>query len=170
MDVFSAIQGRRSIRSYSSKPIEPEKLNKVLEAARLSPSASNNQGWKFIVVTEEETRKKIVEAAGNQKFIGQAPVVIVACGTDPDKVMKCGQYRYTLDISIAVSYIMLEAYEQGLGTCWIGHFDESEVKKILNIPDNVRVVALTPLGYPAENPNPRPRKSLQDIVCYEKYS
>jgi nitroreductase len=84
--------------------------------------------------------------------------------------MKCGQYRYTVDLSIAVSYMMLEAYEQGLGTCWIGHFDENEVKKILGIPDKVRVVAITPLGYPAETPAPRPRKQLSEIVCYEKYS
>ncbi|NSW92943.1 MAG: nitroreductase family protein [Firmicutes bacterium] len=170
MDVLSAIQGRRSVRNYSSKEVEKEKLNKVLEAARLSPSASNNQGWKFIVVRNEETRKKLTEAAGGQKFVGQAPVVIVACGTDPERVMKCGQHRYTVDLSIAVAYMILEAYEQGLGTCWIGHFDEGAVKKILDIPDTVRVVAMTPLGYPAESPAPRPRKPLSEIICYEKYS
>ncbi len=170
MDVMSAIQGRRSVRNYLSKDIESDKLNKVLEAARLSPSANNNQGWKFVVIKDEKTREKLSEAAGGQKFVGQAPVVIVACGTDPERVMKCGQHRYTVDLSIAVSYMMLEAYEQGLGTCWIGHFDEGEVKKILDIPDKVRVVAMTPLGYPAETPAPRPRKQLSEIVCYEKYS
>jgi nitroreductase len=170
MDVMTAIQGRRSIRNYSSRDIEDNKLKKVLEAAKLSPSANNNQGWKFIVVKDKNTREKLTTAAGGQKFVGQAPVVIVACGTDPERIMKCGQYRYTVDLSIAVSYMMLEAYEQGLGTCWIGHFDENEVKKILGIPDKVRVVAITPLGYPAETPAPRPRKQLSEIVCYEKYS
>lgn len=170
MDVISAIQGRRSIRNYISKDVENDKLNKVLEAARLSPSANNNQGWKFIVVKDDKTREKLIEAAGNQKFIGQAPVVIAACGTDPERVMKCGQQRYTIDLSIAFSFMMLAAYEQGLGTCWIGHFDEDEVKKILGVPENVRVVALTPLGYPAESPAQRPRKKLEEIVCYERYS
>lgn len=169
MDVFSAIQGRRSVRSYSSREVEEEKLSKVLEAARLSPSANNNQGWKFIVVRNEETRKKLVEAAGGQSFIGQAPVVIVSCGMEPGRIMTCGQYRYTIDLSIAVSYLILEAYEQGLGTCWIGHFDEEAVKEILGIPGNVRVVSMTPLGYPERFPAPRPRKSLSEIVCYERY-
>jgi len=170
LDVMAAIQGRRSIRSYSSKEVEEDKLKRVLEAARLAPSANNNQEWKFIVVRNEETRKRLAEACGGQKFVGEAPVIIVACATDPHRIMKCGQYRYTIDLSIAVSFMILEAYEQGLGTCWIGNFNENAVKEILDIPENVRVVAITPLGYPKEVPSPRPRKSLSEIVCYEKYS
>lgn len=169
MDVMSAIQGRRSIRDYSSKEIEDSKLKKVLEAARLSPSAGNNQEWKFVVVKDKDKRNRLAKAASNQSFVGQAPVIIVACGTSPDRIMRCGQHRYTVDLSIAVSYIMLEAFEQGLGTCWIGSFDEVEVKKILDIPDEVRVVAITPLGYPSENPTARSRKLLDSIVCYDKY-
>lgn len=169
MDVMSAIQGRRSIRSYSLREVEEDKLKKVLEAARLSPSANNNQGWKFIVVRDEGMREKLTIAAGGQKFVGQAPIIIVACGTDPERVMKCGQHRYTVDLSIALSYMILEAYELELGTCWIGHFDEGKVKKLLGIPDSVRVVAMTPLGYPAESPSQRPRKLIDEIICYEKY-
>ena len=169
MDVLSAIQGRRSIRKYSSKPVEEEKLLKVLEAARLSPSARNLQEWKFIVVRNEETKAKLTEATLGQDFVGQAPIIIVACGTDPEGIMKCGQYRYTVDLSIAMAYMILEAYEQGLGTCWLGRFDKNRVKEILGIPEKVRVVAMTPLGYPAENPAPRPRKKLEEIVCYDKY-
>jgi len=168
-DVFDAVQGRRSIRRYSSKPVEEEKLNRILETARLSPSAGNGQAWKFIVVRDENTRKKLAEAAGEQQFVAEAPVVIAACGTDPSKVMMCGQPRYTVDVSIAVAYMILEAHELGLGTCWLGHFDENAVKRILGIPDGVRVVAMTPLGYPAEFPSQRPRKQLKDIVAYEKY-
>lgn len=169
MDVLSAIQGRRSIRHYSSQPIEEEKLNKVLEAARLSPSANNRQAWKFIVVRDQAKRGQLAEAAGGQIFIGHAPVILVCCGTEPDHVMMCGQHRYSIDLSIATAYMILEAYDQGLGTCWLGRFDETRVKEILGIPANLRVVAMTPLGYPAENPPVRPRKDLTEIVCFDKY-
>jgi len=169
MDVMTALYGRRSIRKFLDKPVEEEKLNKVLEAARLSPSAGNRQNWKFIVVRDSELRSKLAESTEIYQFISQAPIIIVACGTDADGVMKCGQYRHSVDVSIATAYMILEAYEQGLGTCWIGAFDEKMVKEALSIPENVRVVALTPLGYGAENPAPRPRKSLEEIVCYDKY-
>lgn len=169
MDVLSAVRGRRSIRHYASRPVEEDKLNKVLEAARLSPSASNRQSWKFVVVKDGETRARLAEAAGGQSFVGQAPVIIAACGTDTEGVMMCGQYRYTVDLSIATAYMVLEAYEQGLGTCWLGRFDEKRVKEILGIPETVRVVAVVPLGYPAEEPAPRPRKQLEEIVCPEVY-
>ncbi|MGE5614570.1 MAG: nitroreductase family protein [Bacillota bacterium] len=169
MNVLDAIRERRSIRRYSPRMVEDEKLEKVLEAARLAPSANNRQSWKFVVVKDRETRQKLAEAAGAQAFVGQAPVVIVGCGTDPDSVMKCGQHRYTVDLSIATAYMILEACELGLGTCWIGHFDENTVKDILGVPANVRVVTMMPIGYPDEAPSPRPRKKLEEIVCYERY-
>lgn len=169
MDVFSAIQGRRSIRQFSARPVEDDKLNKVLEAIRLAPSANNSQAWKFIVVKDETTRNKLAEAAGGQIFVKQASFVVVACGTNPDSVMMCGQNRYTVDLSIAMSFMILEAHELGLGTCWLGHFDEGKVKEILGIPDSVRVVTMIPLGYPSETPNQRPRKKLNEVVCFERY-
>lgn len=169
MDVLSAVKGRRSIRNYKNQPVEDEKLMKVLEAARLSPSAKNLQEWKFVVVKDKRTRQLLSEAAGNQLFVSKAPVIIVACGTNPQGVMVCGQYRYTVDLSIATAYMILAAYEQGLGTCWLGHFDEKRVKEILGIPEAVRVVTMTPLGYPDEIPAQKPRKSLEEIVCYERY-
>lgn len=169
MDVLYAIQGRRSIREYSPRIIEEEKLERVLEAARLSPSASNRQSWKFVVVKDQETRNKLTDAAGGQTFVGQAPIILVACGTDPDGIMMCGQHRCSIDLSIATAYMILEAYEQGLGTCWLGRFDEKKVKEILGIPENVRVVAMTPLGYPNETPMARPRKRLDEVVCYNRY-
>lgn len=170
MDVLSAIKGRRSIRKYKDIPVEEEKLHKVLEAARLSPSAKNLQNWKFIVVRNEETKKQLVDEAIKQPFVGQAPVILVCCGTETESVMKCGQHRYTVDLSIATAYMILEAHEQGLGTCWLGRFDEEKVKEILGIPEDVRVVSITPLGYPDETPSPRPRKPLEEIVCYDKYN
>ncbi|HCS75995.1 MAG TPA: nitroreductase [Clostridiales bacterium] len=170
MDVSTAIKGRRSIRKYSARPVEEDALRKVLEAARHSPSANNKQSWKFVVVRDKGTIAKLAEASGGQAFVGEAPIVLVSCGTEPDSVMMCGQHRYTVDLSIATAYMILEAYEQGLGTCWLGRFDEKKVKEILCIPDEVRVVAVTPLGYPAETPSPRPRKDLDSIICYEKYN
>ncbi len=169
MDVFAAIKQRRSVRAYKPAQVEKEKLKKVLEAARLSPSASNRQDWKFIVVREKETKKKLARAAFGQSFIGEAPVVIVACGTEPKAIMACGQPTSTVDVSIACAFMILEAYEQGLGTCWIGAFKEDEVKKILKIPEPVRVVAVIPLGYPDESPSQRDRKDFDEIICFEKF-
>ena len=116
MDVFEAISKRRSIRNYKTTPVEDEKLEKILEAARIAPSAANRQEWKFIVVKNQETREKLVEAANGQKFVGQAPVTIVCCSTESERVMPCGQFAYTVDLSIAVSFMILEATELGLGT------------------------------------------------------
>ena len=170
MEVLTAIQSRRSIRQYSSKPVEDEKISKILEAARLSPSASNMQSWKFIVVHDSGKRKKLTEAAHSQMFVGQAPVILVACGTDPESKMTCGQPKHSVDLSIATAYMILEAHELGLGTCWLGKFDEKTVKEILGIPDSVRVVAMTPLGYPDESPEAKPRKTMDEIVCYDTYT
>jgi nitroreductase len=169
MDVFTAIKDRRSIRKYSDRIVEDDVLRKVLEAARLSPSARNLQPWKFVVVRNKDTITRLGEATGGQSFVGEAPVIICSCATETEGIMMCGQYRYTLDLSIATAYMILEAYEQGLGTCWLGRFDEKKVKEILGVPDEVRVVAMTTLGYPAETPPPRPRKDFDSVVCFEKY-
>jgi nitroreductase len=169
MDVFAAIKGRRSVRSYKDLEVESDKIGKVLEAGRLSPSASNRQEWKFIVVKDAETKKKLARAAMNQSFIGQAPVVLVACATESKAVMLCEHPTYAVDVSIAFAYMLLQAYELGLGTCWIGAFREDEVKSILGVPERVRVVALSPLGYPAMKASARTRKSLDEITCFEVY-
>lgn len=168
MTVTEAIQGRRSIRSYDSKPIEQEKLAAVLEAARLAPSARNRQMWKFIVVTDPEVKDKLVEACNGQPSVKQAPAAIVVCGQEPG-IMSCGQPVETVDASIALSFIMLKAYEEGLGTCWLGHFNQEKVKTALNIPGDVAVVAVTPIGYPAESPAARPRKAFDEVVSFDKY-
>jgi len=169
MDVFTAISQRSSVRAYKATDVEEDKLKKILEAGRLSPSASNRQEWKFIVVRDKETKKKLAKAAFGQTFIGEAPVVIVACGTESKAIMACGQPAYTVDVSIACAFMILQAYELGLGTCWIGAFKEDEVKRILKIPEEARVVAMTPLGYPNQPPSQKFRKSLDQIVCYGKY-
>jgi len=169
MDVFTAISQRCSVRAYKPTDVEEDKLKKVLEAGRLSPSASNRQDWKFIVVKDKGSRKKLAKAAFGQSFIGEAPVVIVACGTEPKTMLACGQPAHTVDVSIAFAYMILQAYELGLGTCWIGAFSEDEAKKILSIPEPIRVVGMTPLGYPDQPPSQKSRKTLDQVVCYEKY-
>lgn len=166
---MTAVKGRQSIRKYSDRPIEDDVLKRVLEAARHSPSANNKQSWKFIAVRDKDTIAKLAEATGGQEFVGRAPAILVSCGTEPDGVMMCGQHRYTVDLSIATAYMILAAYELGLGTCWLGRFNEGKVKEILNIPHEMRVVAMAPLGYPAETPPQMSRKDFDSVVCFEKY-
>ena len=170
MDVKTAIRTRRSIRAYDPREVEEEKLVRVLESGRLSPSASNRQERRFIVIRDAGTRKALSEAARNQKFLADAPVVIAACSVEKEYVMSCGQLAYPIDTAIAVDHMTLQAVEEGLGTCWIGAFDEKKVKEILAIPDNVRVVALLPVGYPSDIPGHTPRKSLAEIVMWERWS
>jgi nitroreductase len=170
MVVLKVIQSRRSIRSYDSRNVEEDKLLRVLESGRLSPSAGNRQERIFIVIKDTNTRKLLSEAANNQRFVAEAPIVIAVCSVEKEYIMKCGQLAYPIDTAIAVDHMTLQAVEEGLGTCWIGAFDEENVKELLNIPHDIRVVALLPLGYPSTIPQPTPRKSLDEIVMWEKWS
>ena len=130
MNIFKIIKKRRSVRSFLDKPIDDKILNSVLESGRLAPSAKNRQEWRFIIVRNEETRKKIAEAANGQLFIGEAPVVIIACAIDDGYIMSCGQPSYPIDIAIALDHISLTAIEYDLGTCWIGAFNELKIKEL----------------------------------------
>jgi nitroreductase len=148
LNVSEAIRKRCSVRSFLDKPIEEDVLRSVLEAGRLAPSAKNRQEPRFIVVKNPKLRSKLAEAAKGQSFVGTAPVVLVACAFDDGYVMTCGQLSYPIDVAIALDHISLAAVEHGLGTCWIGAFYEDNVKEILGIPKDVRVVQLMPIGYP----------------------
>ncbi len=169
MNVMESVQNRFSVRSYLQKSVEPERLQRLLEAARLAPSARNLQEWRFVVVTNEGTRERLMHAAQEQRFVGEAPVVIAACAEDVEHVMPCGQLSHPIDVAIALEHIALQAVDEGLGTCWIGAFDEAQVKEILGIPDEVRVVQLMTVGYPAVAPGPKTRKPLNEIVMYERW-
>jgi nitroreductase len=171
MDVQEAIRARRSIRKYSSQEIPEDKLMKVLEAMRLAPSAKNFQPWKFIIVNDEEIKKKLIPACRGQAFIAEAPIIVVGCALLNEAWGGMGGYMssYPVDLAIAIDHLTLIATEEELGTCWIGAFDEGEVKKILKVPEDVRVVALTPLGYPLSKKPPTPRKALTEIICYNEY-
>jgi len=169
MDVYEAIRSRRSIRAYQAKAIPEEVLRRVLEAARLAPSARNRQEWRFLVVREAGTRQALAKAAKNQEFVAQAPVCLAFCTTENDYVMTCGQQAGPIDTSIALAYVTLAAVAEGLGTCWLGAFDEPEVKTLLGVPGAARVVALSPLGFPAESPAARPRRAFGEVVRFERW-
>jgi len=168
--VLEAIKKRQSVRSYQEKEIPEDVLRQILEAGRLAPSANNKQHWKFIVVKDKDLRKKLVPACKNQEFVGEAPVVIAGCGTDPDYVMSNGEHAYSIDLAIALDHMSLEAASLGLGTCWIGAFYQDQVKEILGVPKDVRIVNLLTLGYPKKLGTKTERKPLSEIICYDKYS
>lgn len=161
MELMEVMRNRRSIRKYKAKPVPENDIEYVLQAARIAPSWANRQCWSYIVVTDEDLRKKITM----RDWAAQAPVVIVGCA-DPTKAGdKDGKPYYMLDMGISMEHLILAAAEKGLGTCWLGgQFDEKTVKETLGVPDNIRVVALTPLGYPDESPPPKERKSLEEMT------
>ena len=171
MNVMEAIKKRCSVRGYQNRPIEKEKMDNILEAARLAPSASNRQEWRFVVVQDRDTGQHLIKAAKNQAFVGEAPVVIACCAKTDNHIMTCGQMCYPIDMAIAIEHMALEATEEGLGSCWIGAFYEDQVKEILGIPQDIRVVELLVLGYPAEPSSSRKdRLSIEEIVMYERWS
>lgn len=168
MELMEAIRKRYSVRKYQDKPVEEGKLEGILEAARLAPSASNRQEWRFIIVKDAGRRRKLMEAAKGQAFVGQAPVVIACCAKTDNHIMSCGQPCYPIDVAIAIEHMALKATEEGLGTCWVGAFYEDKAKKVLGIPDDIRVVELLALGYPAVSaPAHKDRLALKDIAMYE---
>ena len=170
MNVMDAIKTRKSVRNYLEKSIEEEKLHSVLEAGRLAPSASNRQEWRFIIVRKKSTRKQLADAANNQTFVGQAPAIIVACAETTGHIMMCGQQCYPIDVAIALDHISLAAIEVGLGTCWIGAFNERKIKALLKIPEKVRIVGLMPIGYPVDpSIHQKTRFPLTKIIKYEHW-
>ena len=176
MDVIEAIRTRRSVRKYLSQPLDDDVLSRMFDALRFAPSACNYQPWRFIIVCERQRREAIARASHDQMFIAQAPVIIVGCGI-PDRAYKrMGGYGNSVDVDLAIAldHLTLAAAECGLGTCWIGAFDEKAVKDIVRIPETVKVVALTPLGYPAEPGLLRPiedneRKPRNEVIAFERF-
>jgi len=171
MQLLELMRSRHSIRGYSDREVEKEKLDYMIEAFRVAPSAKNIQPWHLIVVNNKDIINKLVPACNNQTFISEAPIVIAVIGDEMNAYGGMGGYVSSLfvDIGIAFEHLVLAAWEQGLGTCWIGSFKEEEVKRILNVPRDLRVVALTPLGYPDDEPRVRGRKSAKEIVHYNSF-
>jgi nitroreductase len=173
MEFYEVIKTRRSIRSYKPDAPAQNVIDRVMEAVRIAPSGSNRQPWKFILVTDPSLRKELAVACGNQKFVGEASIVVVACGHDINynRGGYMGEMSFILDVSIAFTHLILAAREEGLGTCWIGSFDNGRVKELLGIPGDHDVVAVSPLGYP-EGEGFREtdrRKPMSEIVSKNKF-
>jgi nitroreductase len=169
MNVSQAIRRRYSCRRYEARPIEPVKLAAVLEAARQAPSAKNLQDWRFVVVTEEATRRQLAAAANDQTFLEDAGAIIIACSVS-DHIMRCGQAIGPIDVSIAIEHMCLQATELGLATCWIGSFYPDKVKPIVGIPEHINIIELLALGYPADSPKEHRREPIEAIVNFETWA
>ena len=173
MDIVEAIKGRRSIRAFKNKKVAQETVEKLLDAARWAPSAGNIQPWEFIIVQKPEIKRALVEAALDQTFIEEAPVVIVVCANESRSSQGYGIRGKTLyciqDTAAAIQNLHLTAYSLGLGTCWIGAFREEKAREILKIPEGVRPLAIVPVGYPAETPPPRNRRPISQMFHYETF-
>lgn len=169
LPVLDAIKTRGSIRAYKDKPIPTQTLLSILDGARLAQSAANRQPWQFIVVTDPAVKKKLVQVADNQAFVGEAATVVV-CLADPEKSAPVGPFEgFLIDLAIAIENMALTAWDLGIGSCWIGAYNEQKVKELLDVPGNLRVVSLLTLGYPDQRAGPKYRKTLEEIVHYEKY-
>lgn len=169
MELKEAIRQRNSIRGYENRQVPEDKLNAVLEAARLAPSGANRQPWKFVVVRDVEKRKTLAAASGGQAHVAGAPVIIAAVATMPENMMMCEVPGYPVDLAIAVDHMTLAAVDEGLGTCWIGAFKQDAAARVLQVPASCKIVALLTLGYPADKGRPKERKSMDEIVCYDTY-
>lgn len=170
MDIYDAIKTRRSVRAYRDVPVSEDSLAKILEAGRLAPSAHNAQEYKFIVVRDLRKRKALAKAASEQRFIAEAPIIIVGVALNPEHLMDSGAPAYAVDLAIAFDHMTLAAIAEDLGTCWVGAFSQEEVKQILNIPENYKVVVLLPLGVPYDEPGVKTRKSIKELVCEDEFS
>ncbi|MGC9150493.1 MAG: nitroreductase family protein [Microbacter sp.] len=173
------VQQRQSVRSYTNEPIEQEKLDRIFEAARLAPSACNAQPWKIIAVDQPELRHQIADAASNHvvgvnHFTKQAPVQLIIIEERANLLSSFGswsQHKHYphLDLGILAAHIVLAAADEGVGSCIIGWFNEQQIKKILQIPADKKVVLMILLGYSAEKLRKKRRKSLSEILSFNSY-
>jgi|WetSurMetagenome_2_1015567.scaffolds.fasta_scaffold533394_1 nitroreductase len=170
MEFYDVILRRRSIRAYKKQEIPFEILHRILEAARLAPSASNLQPWKFIIIKDSEHKKDIAALCKQKMWIADASIIIAGVGTNPEYRMGSGQSAFQIDISTAFAQMSLAAVNEGLGVCWIGSFLMDEAKKYLKIPDKYPLIGFLTVGYPDEIPGQKERKGMEEITCYEKWA
>jgi nitroreductase len=163
MDVFKAIETRRSIRKYQDRPIPDDVLKKIFEAGRLAPSAANRQPWGLIVVRDPETKKAAAKACNDCDYVAKCDVLLVCFGDPEDR-------WYEIDAAVALENIALTAWDNGVGSCFIGYFSEDYLKSLLHIPSALKVVSCMTLGYPDESPGARPRKNIDELVFWEKFT
>jgi nitroreductase len=163
VSLVDVVLSRRSIRRYEQKEIPKDVLDKILDAGRQAPSAANKQPWRFIVVTDPEIKVELSKGMFN-RFIKDTPVTIVGCA---HKDIIAGKWSI-VDTTIALQNMVIAAWAMGVGSCWIGDFNEGKVKKLLSIPENWNIVALVSFGYPAEKPQPK-KKPLEEIASFNKF-
>jgi len=182
MKLSEAIMTRRSVRTYRDKPVEDEKLQAVLDAVRMAPSWANMQCWRMVVVKDRSTREKISDLSyvesyfapkgyksnPSKKALAAAPVVIVFCADPAQSGVLWDQNYYLVDAGIAAQNLMLAARGQGLGTVFVGVYDEEKLKKLLNIPAAIRIIGLLPLGYPTEEKKDGPKRKPLDEICFNE--
>lgn len=166
MEFMDVVRKRRSTRKYRSEKILNGKLTNILEAARLAPSGCNRESWKFIVVRGEEKKAKLAVACNGQLWLSGADAIIVGCWLPMSGI---DDMRLIRDVTIAMEHIALAAVNEGLGVCWVGAIDMEAVKSLLNIPEDVGINAIMPIGYPAEPARQRAFKKLDEIACYESF-
>ncbi|MDP3879048.1 MAG: nitroreductase family protein [Dehalococcoidales bacterium] len=169
MDFLELVEKRYSVRAYKSNPVVDEKLQKVLEAARLAPTASNRQPFRLIVVHTAGREADLSRIYSRPWFV-QAPIIICACGVaEPAWVRRDGRRYCDVDVAIAMDHLILAATDLGLGTCWVGAFDSAAAREIMGLPDEVEPIAFTPLGYPDDQPKEKKRQSITELVRYEHW-
>ncbi|HDQ15020.1 MAG TPA: nitroreductase [Sediminispirochaeta sp.] len=169
MEVLKEISEWVSISEFKADSVPDDSLERLISAARRAPSAKNRQPWRMIVVRDPAVREKIYEASYRQEHVGQAPVIIAACTTNVDYRMPNGQLAYPIDIGIALSFLMVQSRAEGLGAHMITTFDEREVKDLLSVPYQMRVVALLLVGFPASVPMQSERRPLNQLVSYDHW-
>ena len=166
MDFKQLAETRYSTRAYEPRAVEPAKLDQVLEAARLAPTAANRQAFRIIVITDPELRAHMKDAYHREWFY-TAPVIIVACGIPGRSWVRADGKNYSdVDVAIVMDHMILQAADLGLGTCWIADFNAPAVREILDLPEGVEPVALTPLGYPADSRRSKKRKTVDELVSW----
>ncbi len=171
MDIYEVLKKRKSVREYDPRPIAEGVLKKIFSAVRYAPSMDNIQPWKFILVRNEDMKISVANQCFGQRFIANASVVVVACANIDEAEGVVGGYMptYPIDVAAAITYFILGAEAEGLGTCWIGNFKEESLADILGVPNSHRIVAVIPLGYPAEETDSEPRKPVESIMCYDEF-
>ena len=164
MEFKELIESRYSVRAYQPTPVEDEKLHQVLEAARLAPTAANRQPFRLIVITTQG-RESELQRIYSRGWFTQAPLIICACAVPEEGWVRMDGKPYVdVDVTIAMDHLILAAAAEGLGTCWIGAFKPDKLRELLGIPPELEPVALTPLGYPDQQPEPGARKALEDMI------
>ena len=169
MDLMPEIMNRQSIKDFQDRSIERDKIDRILEAGRLAPSAKNRQPWRFIIIDDPDMKSKIQEASFGQEHVGKAGIIIALCSTNIDYRMPNGQHSHPIDITFAASFMMLQAEHEGLGSCVVTTFDEIEVKELLTVPYKMKVIMLLLVGYPRSKSIKELRKSLDRISAFNHW-